>query len=68
MLVPEHVGRHVGEDDAPGSQLVPVRVEVCIAKVVGDVLVPVIGLGDQQVRVRGGLADRVVSVQAVSPV
>jgi hypothetical protein len=46
VLVVEHVGGHVGDDDAPGGEPVPVGVEVGVAEVVGDVLVPVVGLCD----------------------
>ena len=49
----------MGEDHAGRGDLVPVAAEVGEAQVVGDVLVPVIGLGDKQVGIRGGLDDRV---------
>src|SRR5580692_5288046 len=58
VLVAEHVGGHVGDDDAPGGEPVPVGVEVGVAEVVGDVLVPVVGLCDEQVRTRGDLDER----------
>ena len=55
VLTVEHVGRHMGDDDAPGLELVPVNLEVGVAKVVGDVLVALISLGDEEVRACGNL-------------
>lgn len=55
----EHVGGHMGDDDAPWGELVPVGVEVGEAQVVGNVLVPVVGLGDEQIGVFGKLGQRV---------
>src|SRR5712691_5521112 len=42
VLVVEHVGGHVGDDDALGGELVSVGVEVGVTEMVGDVLVPVV--------------------------
>jgi hypothetical protein len=42
----EHVGRHVGEHDPSGSELMFVVNEVGVAEVVGDNLVEVVGLCD----------------------
>ncbi len=55
MLAAEHVGGHVGNDYPAGGQLVPVRDKVCQAQVIGNVLVPVVRLGDQQVGAVGGV-------------
>ena len=53
FLVVEHVGGHVGNDDAPGGEPVPVGVEVGKTEVIRDVLVPVVGLGNERAKQRG---------------
>jgi hypothetical protein len=60
-LSAEHVGRQVGDDDPPGGEPVPVGVKVGQPQVVRDVLVPVIRLGDEQVGIRGGIDEPVIS-------
>ena len=55
VLVLEYVGGHVGDDDALGGEPVPMGVEVGETEVVGDVFVPVVGLGDEQIDIRGGI-------------
>jgi len=47
----EHVGGQVGHDDAPGGEPVAVCVQVGVTQVVGDVLVAVVRLRNEQVRV-----------------
>src|SRR5438105_12593431 len=58
MEVVEHVGGHVGDDDALGGEVVSVGGQVGVAKVMGDVLVRVVRLGDEQVRACGGIGKR----------
>ena len=53
----EHIRGHVSHDHSPRGDLVPVGDEVSKAQVVRDVLVPLVGLGDGQLSVRG-LCDR----------
>jgi hypothetical protein len=55
----EHIRGHVGDHDAPGRQLVPVGGKVRDPEMVGDGLVPVVGLGDEQIGVFGKLGQRV---------
>src|SRR5215468_1904031 len=49
----EHVRGQVGEHDPAAGQVVPVRGEIGVAKVMGDGLVEVVGLGDEQVCASG---------------
>jgi hypothetical protein len=56
--VGDHVGGHVSEHDAAGGQVAFVGGQVRVAEVMGDLLVPVVGLGDEQVRVVSGVRDR----------
>ena len=58
VRVIEHVGGHVGDNDAPGGEPVSVGVEVGVPQVVGDFLVSVVRLGNKQVRACGGGGDR----------
>jgi hypothetical protein len=53
MLAGEHVGGHVGDDDAAGGKPVPAGDKVSQAQVIGNVLVPAIRLGDEQVSTCG---------------
>ena len=51
--VTEHVRGHVGEDDAPRAEAVPMGHEVGVPQVVRHPFVPVVRLGDEQVGIGG---------------
>src|SRR5260221_11173158 len=53
----QHVGRHVGEDDAQAGELAAVSGQVRVPEVVGDVLVAGVGLRVQQVAASRDRAD-----------
>jgi hypothetical protein len=54
----EHVGGHMGKDRTTGGEIVLVLGEIRVPQMVGQRLVPVVRLGDEQVRIARRLADR----------